>query len=200
MRYLSILILLSLFSLSTTAAPQWKDGDIIFQISQSSQCKAIQAATKSQYAHVGIMFQKDYKWYVLEAVGPVVYTPLAEWIARGERGHYVVKRLKNTDVLTLTALECMKQQGQSYLGLPYDLTFEWSDKRMYCSELVWKLYKDCAKIEVGALKKLRDFDITHPLVVAKIKERYGNNIPLDETVISPGDMFADEDLVTVFSN
>lgn len=182
------------------ATPQWKDGDIIFQISQSSQCKAVQAATKSQYAHVGIMFQMDYKWYVLEAVGPVVFTPLAQWIARGERGHYVVKRLKVTSKLNVTTLECMKNKGQTYLGLPYDLTFEWSEERMYCSELVWKLYKSCLNIEVGTLKKLGDFDLTSPWVAPKLKERYGSNVPLDETVISPADMFAYEGLMTVFSN
>ncbi|CAN5361302.1 YiiX family permuted papain-like enzyme [soil metagenome] len=187
-------------SYQVTATPQWHDGDIIFQISQSSQCKAVQAATKSPYSHVGIMFQADGKWFVLEAVQPVVYTALPEWVLRGERGHYVVKRLKDTSVLTPTAIACMKEKGQGYLGKNYDATFEWNDDRIYCSELVWKLYKSCTNIEVGVLKKLGDFDLTSPLVATKIKERYGNKVPLDETVISPADMFADNDLVTVFSN
>ncbi len=146
------------------------------------------------------MFNDGGTWYVLEAVQPVVYTPLTSWITHGERNHYVVKRLKDTSVLTPTAIACIKEQGKGYLGKHYDLTFEWNDDRIYCSELVWKLYKNCTNIEVGDLKKLSDFDLTSPIVAAKIKERYGNNVPLNETVISPADIFTDEDLVTVFSN
>jgi len=199
--YITYICLLLTWATQSTAGPaQWQDGDIIFQISQSSQCKAIQAATKSPYSHVGIMFQDNGKWFVLEAVQPVVYTPLTTWITHGERGHYVVKRLKDTSKLTPAALACMREQGAGYLGKPYDLAFEWSDDRIYCSELVWKLYKNCTNIEVGQLKKLGDFDLIHPIVSAKIKERYGNNVPLDETVISPADVFNDEDLVTVFEN
>ncbi len=204
MQHLLLLALTSLFFTSFSPKPgatvQWQDGDIIFQKSQSSQCKAVQAATKSIYSHVGIMFYDAGKWYVLEAVGPVKYTLLTDWIHHGENNHYVVKRLKDTSPLTPTALSCMKVQGEGYLGKPYDMTFEWSDDRIYCSELVWKLYKDCANIEVGTLKKLGDFDLSHPLVAPKVKERYGDKIPLNETVIAPSDIFNDDDLVTVFSN
>ena len=30
----------------------------------------------------------------------------------------------------------------------YDLYFEWSDDKIYCSELVWKIYKNGADIEL----------------------------------------------------
>ncbi len=79
----------------------------------------------------------------------------------------------------------MKQAGKQFMGKDYDGTFEWSDDRIYCSELVWKIYKTGAGIEVGKLKKLRDFDLSSEAVKAKLKEHYGNNIPLDEPVISP---------------
>lgn len=204
MQHTILLSLIALLSSSFCTKPatnvQWHNGDIIFQKSQSSQCKAVQAATKSIYSHVGIMFFDGGKWYVLEAVGPVMYTPLVDWIHHGENNHYVVKRLKDTGPLTETALACMKVQGEGYLGKPYDMTFEWSDDRIYCSELVWKMYKDCTNIEVGNLKRLGDFDLSHPLVAPKVKERYGNNVPLNETVIAPSDIFSDDDLVTVFSN
>ena len=41
-------------------------------------------------------------------------------------------------------------------------------------------------IEIGALQKLREFDLTDPAVKAKMRERYGKKVPLDEPVISPG--------------
>lgn len=204
MKHFALLFVLTSFLSSSTPPPateaMWQDGDIIFQKSQSSQCKAVQAATHSPYSHVGIMFQEFGQWYMLEAVQPVVYTPLKAWIAHGEDNHYVVKRMKPTKALPPAAIVCMRDMGKANLGKHYDLAFEWTDEKMYCSELVWKLYKECAGIEVGNLKKLGDFDLSIPLVAAKVKERYGNNVPLEETVIAPADIFASEDLVTVFSN
>src|ERR1700704_3182300 len=71
------------------------DGDIIFQTSRSGQSRAIQLATHSRYSHMGIVFLENGKPVVLEAVQPVKWTPVAKWIARGEGGRYVVKRLRD---------------------------------------------------------------------------------------------------------
>lgn len=167
-----------------------RDGDIVFQVSLSSQSRAIQAATHSKYSHMGIVFLDGGKAYVHEAVGPVKETPLETWISRGAKRHFVAKRLRNADaLLTKEAVERMKEVGNGFRGLPYDLTFEWSDARMYCSELVWKIYKHALGLEIGRLQKIRDFDLAHPSVRAKMEERYGRDVPLDETVISPAAMF-----------
>jgi uncharacterized protein YcfL len=45
-----------------------KDGDIIFQTSQSAQSKAIQAATHSKYSHCGIIYKEGSNYFVFEAV------------------------------------------------------------------------------------------------------------------------------------
>jgi hypothetical protein len=65
---------------------------------------------------------------------------------------------------------------------------------MYCSELVWKIYDRGLGIQLGRLQTLRDFDLSDPVVKSKMKERYGNHIPMEETVISPGEMFMAESL------
>jgi len=136
---------------------------------------------------------------VLEAVGPVRIIPLDEWIAQGDDGHYTVKRLKNADaVLTPETLKRMRETGLDFLGKSYDWTFEWSDDRMYCSELVWKIYKRGTGIEIGPRRRMREFDLSHPAVKEKLRERYGDEVPLDEWVVSPGDMFASDLLVTVY--
>lgn len=176
-----------------------KEGDIVFQESPSSQSDAIQAATRSKYSHVGIVYIHDGNPYVYEAIGPVKETPLQAWIERGAKRHFVAKRLRSADtLLTKSAIEKMKAVGGAYYGRPYDLTFEWSDDRIYCSELVWKIYDRAIGVEVGRLQKLRDFDLNHPAVRAKVEERYGGNIPLDETVISPASMFESSELKTVY--
>jgi uncharacterized protein YycO len=167
-----------------------KSGDIIFQTSLSEQSEAIQLATKSQYSHCGIIYKNGNDFQVFEAIQPVKFTPLSEWIKRGENGHYVVKRLINADsILTDEALNKMKAVGKHFIGKDYDLTFEWSDEKIYCSELIWKVYKIGAGIEISKLEKLQDFDLTHKKVKTKMTERYGHNIPLDEIVISPKMLF-----------
>lgn len=178
-----------------------KNGDLIFQTSLSRQSRAIQLATKSKYSHCGIVYEEDGVFYVLEAVQPVKRTPLDNWIAREMGGKYVIKRLKNAQqVLTPEVLFKMKQTGNQFIGKDYDRTFEWSDDRIYCSELIWKIYKRAAGIEIGKLQRLSEFDLTSKSVQEKMKERYGDKIPLDEIVISPAAIFDSELLVTVKEN
>ena len=205
MKYISFLSLLLVFIACKQETAQdtsvrfsdFKNGDIIFQTSTSAQSKAIQLATHSKYSHCGIIYEEDSTCYVFEAIQPVKKTLLREWIARGQGGNYVLKRLKDTSVLTPEALQKMRESGKALAGKNYDLYFEWSNSRIYCSELVWKLYKDATGLEVGHLQKLSDFDLSSPAVQQKLKERYGNNIPKDEKVISPAVIFDSELLTTV---
>lgn len=174
------------------------DGDIIFQVSRSNQSKAIQQATKSKYSHCGIIYKEGNKYYVYEAIQTVTRTPLEKWILRGEDSHYVIKRLKNADkTLTPAKLSKLKQVGKQFYGKSYDLTFEWSDDKIYCSELIWKIYKRALNIEIGKLQKLSDFDLSSEAVKKKIKERYGNKIPKNEIVISPAAIFESDLLETI---
>ncbi len=168
----------------------FQSGDLIFQTSFSNQSKAIQLATGSEYSHVGIIYENQGAFFVYEAIQPVKLTPLDEWIDRGKSDRYVVKRLKNAkETLTPEALKKMKAIGEQYQGKNYDIYFEWSDDRMYCSELVWKIYKEALNIEIGELQSVSEFDLSSPVVKQKLKERYGNAIPMDEKVISPVAMF-----------
>jgi len=192
---LSLIILISCHS--KTASTEFQNGDIIFQTSTSGQSKAIQIATGSKYSHMGIIYKQGNDFFVYEAIQPVKLTPLNDWIERGEKGHYVVKRIKNSqNLLTPETLIKMKQVGEKYSGKDYDLYFEWSDSRIYCSELVWKIYKEAVGLEIGKLENLGDFNLTDKAVKQKLKERYGDNIPKDELVISPASMFNSELLVT----
>jgi len=78
------------------------------------------------------------------------------------------------------------------------LYFEWNDDRIYFSELVWKIFKNV--IEIGKLNNLKNFDFSNPEVRKIIAKRYGNDVPLNEEVISPESMFNSKLLKTVFMN
>ena len=184
-----------------TDSNELREGDLIFQTSLSRQSQAIQLATKSKYSHCGLIYKDGKEYYVFEAVQPIKRTPLDKWIARGKDGKYVIKRLKNADqVLTPATLAKMKQIGDAFNGKNYDLTFEWSDDKIYCSELIWKIYQRATGLEIGKTERLRDFDLTNEAVKQKMKERYGEKIPMNEIVISPAAIFGSELLITVKSN
>jgi len=158
-------------------------GDIVFQITTSSQSVAVQQATRSPWSHVGLVLFQGGQPVVLEAVQPVKYTPLKQWLDSGKGGRHVIQRLNRP--LTVAEQAALHQRAKAYVGKPYDLTFEWSDDRIYCSELVWKLYRDALGIELAPLARLKAFDLTTPAVRAKLRERYGDRVPLDEPVIAP---------------
>ncbi|GAB2898158.1 YiiX family permuted papain-like enzyme [Uliginosibacterium flavum] len=182
-------------AVQASGLPPVQTGDLIFHTSRSAQSLAVQRATGSPYSHMGVILLQDRQPCVLEAVQTVRCTPLANWIARGEGGHFVLKRLKAAPDAAAQAK--LTRVAKSFAGRPYDLTFEWSDARIYCSELVWKLYERALDIRIGKLQQLRDFKLDDAAVRAKMRERYGEQVPLAEPVISPVAMFESELLVAV---
>lgn len=177
------------------AAPAVVDGDVVFQTSRSAQSAAIQKATGSRYSHMGVVLTRNGRAFVFEAERTVRYTPLQAWLARGEGGHYVVKRPRAP--LSAAQAGRLRRSAKAFEGKPYDAAFEWSDRRLYCSELVWKLFDRALGVQLGERQKLGDFALDDPLVRAKLRERYGKAVPLQETVISPQAMFASPLLETV---
>jgi uncharacterized protein YycO len=174
------------------------NGDLIFQSSNSGQSAAIQLATHSIYTHCGILFQENGKWMVYEAVQPVRKIPVEQWTAAGQNGFYIVRRLKNADSLLSDAkVKAMKNAAIKRLGRDYDIYFSWDEERMYCSELVWKVYHEGANVEVGTRKRMKDYDLSSPVVKQIMQQRYGKKPPLNEYMISPQDVFESELLVTV---
>lgn len=162
----------------------YKDGDIIFQATSGDRGKAIQLATKSKYNHCGVLFNENGKWIVYEAVQPVKKTALSAFNSRGQG---TVMRLKNT-ALKPEDIEKLKTVFKGYEHKNYDDAFNWSDDRIYCSELVYKLYHKGLNIKLCEPRKLRDFDLSNPLVKAQLNLQYGNNIPLEEPMVAPGDI------------
>ena len=198
-RLAGLLVSLSLLGCTPSSGYVPRDGDIVFHTSRSAQSLAIQLATKSPYSHMGIVYLRDGKPFVFEAVQPVKLTPLTEWIARGERQQFVAKRLRDADTrLTAETLRSMRAAAKQLAGKDYDPYFEWSDERIYCSELVWKIFERGAGIELGERQTIAAFDLSHPAVQQELNERYGDRVPFDEVVVSPAAIFAAAELETVY--
>lgn len=176
---------------------KFKTGDIIFHESTLGQGRAVQIATGSKYSHVGLIFKENDEWNVIEAVQPVRIVSLANFISHGDGNRYVVKRLKENENIEWE--KCITE-AKSYLGKNYDAYFEWSDDKIYCSELVYKAYARALGIELCGKEKIKDMNLLHPIVQEKLKERYGDNIPMDEDVITPACLFNSDKLVTVMED
>lgn len=184
MRTLAFLIFFG-FNFYVTAQA-FKDGDVIFQHSQSAQSTAIQLATNSYFSHCGIIFFLANKPYVFEAIEPVGVRSLEDWIKSGENSEYAVYRLKG-EQLSEEKLSQMRNYLKLQLDKHYDLAFNWSDKEMYCSELVYKTYLSIG-VKLCEPKALRDFNLDSPQVRKIMQLRYGRDVPYDEPMISPGQL------------
>ncbi len=178
---------------STIDTKKLQNGDLIFQTFPSDQSDAIHIATNSKFSHVGIVLEKDGKLRVYEAISPVQITEINSYLNRGARPYFQVMRLKNaSEVLTPEVIAKMQKIAESHLGKPYDIMFSMDEEKMYCSEYVWKIYKEATGLEIGKLRKLRDFDLNSPTVQQIMKERYGRNIPYDSLMIAPSEMYNSE--------
>ena len=173
----------------TDPVKEVKEGDVIFQTSQSQQSPLIQIATRSKISHCGIIVMKNGKPYVLETLKTLVVTPLDKFIARGEGGKYWLKRSNKENI---------KIKYGSYLGKPYDLAFKFDNGKFYCSELIYDIYKNQLGIELCEPKKVSDYLIFGtdklPQIEKAMKKR---GIAKEQYAVAPVDIFESDYLEDV---
>ena len=179
-----------------TPVPQ--TGDIIFHHSMGSQSKAIENATNFEYTHCGIVVVKNKSILVFEAGNPVQLNTMEEFVERGKDKKFVIKRLKNAHHLFTPAQDDrMQLVAKDYVGKKYDIHFQWSDDEIYCSELVWKIFKRALNIELCPLNTIKTFDLSSAEAQRLIKARFPKGINENELAVSPRDIFQSDLLVTV---
>ena len=180
-------------------------GDILLHPSTSGQAPVIELATHSQYSHCGIFMRDSQgKEVVYEATQPVKKTSLGDWLSKSRTGHRVAYRLRDhPDGLSEQESSTLRQELESHLGVTYDGKFQWDDLRLYCSEYVWKAYREALGIEVCPQSRMRDFDFSHPKVRELILQRYGSRAAFeaqaDTTVVPPSAFTTSPDLMRVWS-
>lgn len=187
-RLLVLLLWLNLVA-GALASPTPKNGDFIFQDFNSRMRPLIAGVTQSSYTHCGIVVIRDGQSLVLEAIGPVRYTPLVEWIRRGEK--YSLYRYRDSSHITPTI-----RGGEAYLGRPYDYNFVLGGDELYCSELLYRAALEGAHVE-----------LSHPQALAELNWRpwekeiralRAGNLPLQETLVSPIALTRSPALVCVY--
>jgi hypothetical protein len=158
----------------------YRDGDIVLQHIRQPLCEMISAVTQSPYSHCGLVVHRHGKPYVLEAVGPVQYTPLDKWLGTGDHGRVTVVRVKDLDG---KQIQQAIQVAQTFLDKPYDIQYEPDDAKIYCSELVYKAFLRGCRVKLGTIQRLRDLN-WRPYE-ALIRRIAGGKLPLDRRMVTP---------------
>jgi permuted papain-like amidase YaeF/Yiix C92 family enzyme len=173
-----------------------EEADIIFQsLPKMDLVEAIEGVTKSPYSHVGILIKKNDSWYVREAIIDVHDTPLFRWIIRGRLNEFAVFRLKRKWQSTIPDFI---NATEKYMGRPYDVKYELDDTKIYCSELVYKSFKDATNKNLGKLVALGNMNWQpYEDTIKKYEE---GEPPLDRLMVSPRHLSESEYLQKVFSN
>ncbi len=186
---------------SSRAYVVFQDGDIIFHKSQSSQSSAIEEATGSPWSHVGIIVKNGTDTYVAEAIQPVTITSLRSFVSRGKNSEFRVYRFKhyNNQTMKFKLYSTLK----TYYGKNYDIYFEFGDERIYCSELVYKVFKTVTGAEIGRLQKMKELNLTGPHVQKLIQDRLtdiGKELDPNELIITPINQMYEKDMILVFNS
>lgn len=194
---LSILFIANLaFANSAPLEKAIAEGDIILIQSQSEQAPAIAEGTQSVWTHVGIIIKKAGDWHVAESVGPLQVNSLKSFIGRSKSKSYKVMRNQKFSQKMLPRLYVALYKYNQ----PYDIFFEFSDDRIYCSELVYKVFRDVTGTPVGRLQKMKDLKLDGPYVSKLIEDRLtaiGKELDLEEPIITPVGLLDDKNLTFV---
>ena len=177
---------------STETIEDVREGDVIFQTSQSKQSPLIKIGTRSTITHCGIIVMKNGQSYVLETLETLVLTPLDKFVARGKDGKYWLKRPTKDDI---------RIQYINYLGKPYDLAFKFDNGKFYCSELIYDIYLNQLDIELCKPKRVGDYLMLGAGRLLKIKQAMQKRgITTEQYAVAPVDVFKSRHLKRVKSS
>lgn len=170
-----------------------RDGDLVFQsLPRNQLVDAIEGATQSPYSHCGIVVRTADGWVVLEALGKVRTTPLFKWVRRGRHSKFYVYRVEG---LTSEETSAFISSAKSHMGKPYDAHYDMDDETIYCSELIWKAYRQAMGKELGQLVSLGDLN-WEPFESC-IRRIEGDSPPLDRKMITPVAITRDQSVVKI---
>jgi uncharacterized protein YycO len=173
-------------------------GDVIVQ--SITPCgrllRTVKGVTQSKWCHCGVVDHKDGQWMVCEAVGEGVrYTPLAFFLLRGDEIDFEVYRLKG-DVQHHA--QDLAKCCQTYVGRPYDIQYELDDEKIYCSELIYKAYRDATDGgEVSIAERFGDLN-WQPHKDDIIHYHGSDDLPLDREVVTPVSLTRSQQLAKIF--
>ena len=111
-----------------------REGDIVFIETRSFQSKFVKMGMMSIWSHCGIAVDTPEGVQIMEADTTVRIIPIERFIDKSVGGKYIIKRPKQQLSQPI--------EQDKWLGRWYDLKFNFDNEEVYCSELVWLIYKE----------------------------------------------------------
>lgn len=185
----------NVYGLAHLATYRPREGDVVFQsLPNAELVEAIEGITESPLSHCGVVMRNaDGRWVVHEAIGVVRETPLYLWIVRGRGARLDVWRWRGIDAAEMAELRAALGR---YAGKSYDYRYAPDDTEIYCSELVFKAYRDAYAVEFGAWENLGDLNWRpHERF---IREMEGGALPLGRSMITPVALTRSPELAKVY--
>lgn len=154
-----------------------REGDILFIETRSFQSKFIKLGMMSIWSHCGIAVDTPEGVQIMEADTTVRILPVEKFINRSVGKKYIIKRPSQPLTQPIDQAE--------WLGRWYDLVFSFDNEEVYCSELVWLIYKEQG-IELCSPRKINThFMARMPMLQRALKER---NISPEQEAVAPSDL------------
>jgi hypothetical protein len=170
--------MLMLTGCNSVAVEDIQEGDVVFIESQSQQSPYIKVGTMSKWTHCGVIVSTSQGLQVLEASKTVRLTSVDKFIGAAKNDNWCIRRPKQKISAPINY--------HKYLGQPYDLEFKFDNGKMYCSELVWLIYKE-QNIELCNPRKVSSFAMTRLPKVKKLMDKRG--ISMDQKAVAPVDIY-----------
>lgn len=188
-KIITLVILIVATSCNRVDIDDLREGDVVFIESKSQQSPYIKAGTMCKWTHCGVVVNTAKGLRILEASKTVMLTPIDKFIGGAKSGNYMAKRPRQKLTKPISY--------SKWLGQPYDLAFKFDNGKMYCSELVWLVYKEQG-IELCEPRKVGDYfvvKLAHSKLVGSYKKAKWlrdlmkkRNITLDQYAVAPSDL------------
>lgn len=154
-----------------------REGDIVFIETTSFQSKFVKLGMLSIWSHCGIAVNTPDGVQIMEADTTVRILPTERFIDKSVGRKYIIKRPQQQLTQPI--------DQQKWLGRWYDLQFSFDNEYVYCSELVWLIYKEqgielCPPIRINEHLMAR-----LPILQRALEER---GISPDQYAVAPCDL------------
>lgn len=154
-----------------------REGDIVFIETTSFQSKFVKLGMLSIWSHCGIAVNTDNGVQIMEADTMVRILPIERFIDRSVGKKYIIRR--PTQQLTQPI------DKEKWLGKWYDLKFSFDNEEVYCSELVWLIYKEQGIELCPPIKINEHFMVRFPVMQRALEAR---GISPEQEAVAPCDL------------
>lgn len=202
---LSLFLLISLDAFAKKAAScplekvNLRVGDIVFIEATNYVFQRVSVAQGGWMNHAGIVVREKGELVVAESTIPWVRTAsLCKFNNKSKDQRFEVKRVYRE--LMMSEEKGLYLLAKDMKRTLYDLGFDFTSNRMYCSKFVRYLVKEIMGVELGTRQKLEelykdqdDSEITFWTVW------YGGKIPWERITVTPKSLYDDSQLEVVAS-